>query len=54
LIFAPNEAAKDFRFRLRVSAARNTAPPQPQDDDDDFYVDNIKLIYTNESPDIEM
>jgi hypothetical protein len=54
LIFAPNEAAKDFRFRLSVSARRNTSPPQPQDDDDDFYVDNIKLIYTNESPDIEM
>jgi hypothetical protein len=54
VIFAPNEGARDFRFRLRVSASRNTAPPQPQDDDDDFYVDNVKLIYTNESPDIEM
>jgi hypothetical protein len=54
VIYAPNEGAKDFRFRLSVSARRNTAPPQPQDDDDDFYVDNVKLIYTNESPDIEM
>lgn len=54
VIFSPNEAAKDFRFRLSVSARRHTSPPQPQDDDDDFYVDNVKLIYTNESPDIEM
>jgi len=54
LIYAPRLGAKNFRFRLRVGATYNTAPPQPTDDQDNFYIDNVRLIYSQESPDIEM
>ncbi len=55
LIYSPNLGAKNFRFRLRVGAANNqTDPLAPKDDDDDFFIDNVHLIYSQESPDIEM
>jgi hypothetical protein len=56
IINTPNEGAKNFRFRLRVGATRHTQPipPQPQDDSDDFYIDNVRILYPTEVPDIEL
>jgi len=54
-INAPNDAAHNFRFRLKVSAYNNSAcigciP----DDDDPFIVDNVKILLPSEITDIEI
>lgn len=55
VINAPNNGGKNFRFRLRVNAKFNGGGPnQPIDDKDDFYVDNVRLLYPQETPDLEM
>ena len=55
LIYSPYLGGKNFRFRLRVGAANNqTDPLAPKDDDDDYFIDNVHLIYSQESPDVEM
>ncbi|MES2764414.1 MAG: FlgD immunoglobulin-like domain containing protein [Bacteroidota bacterium] len=54
IINAPNEGAKNFRFRLRVQATPNSGPPGPQDDQDNFFVDNIRILFPSEVPDIEL
>ncbi|MBS1536412.1 MAG: T9SS type A sorting domain-containing protein [Bacteroidetes bacterium] len=55
LIYSPSLGAKNFRFRFRVSAVNNQSTPlQPKDDDDDFFIDNVHLIYSQESADVEM
>lgn len=58
VLYAPNYAAMNFRFRLRVDAVYNPRtgqqPPQPTDDRDDFFVDNVKLLYSTEVPDVEI
>lgn len=55
LINAPNNGAKNFRFRLRVNCKFNGGGPnQPIDDKDDFYVDNVRLLFPRETPDLEM
>ncbi len=45
IINAPNDGAKNFRFRIRVSATDDrkceTCIP---DDDDEFFVDNIRIL----------
>ncbi len=52
---APNEGAKNFRFRIRVMAQNDqkctTCNP---DDQDDFYVDNVKILFAREVTDIEV
>jgi hypothetical protein len=54
IINAPNEGAKNFRFRLRVQATPNSVPPGPQDDADNFFVDNVRILFPSEVPDIEL
>lgn len=54
IIKSPNDGAKNFRFRLRVVAAKNTSPPQPSDDSDDFFVDNIRISFPTEKTDLEL
>lgn len=49
-----NEGARNFRFRLRVRAMRNSSAPNPADDDDDFFVDNVRILFPNEVTDIEL
>ena len=54
-ISSPNEAAKNFRFRIRVDATDDqkceTCIP---DDEDPFYIDNVYLLFPTESFDLEM
>ena len=55
-ILAPNDGAKNFRFRIRVNA-RNHWKGQPQyiqDDDDDFLVDNVRIVMPSSNPDLEV
>jgi hypothetical protein len=55
VVNAPNNGAKNFRFRLRVNCKFNGGGPnQPIDDKDDFYVDNVRLLFPRETPDLEM
>lgn len=54
-INAPNEGAKNFRFRVRLDATDDmkciTCIP---DDDDPFFVDNIRLLFKSEVTDLEI
>lgn len=58
ILNAPNNAARNFRFRVRVlatdyKAITNCMPCIP-DDDDPFFVDNIAIISNTEEADIEV
>jgi hypothetical protein len=56
-IKAPNEGAKNFRFRVRVNATndqKRQVPPSIPDDDDDMYVDNVTILFPSEQTDIEV
>lgn len=53
IINAPREGAKNFRFRVRVRA-RDQSTPLISDDDDDFFVDNVRIVYPSEIPDVEL
>jgi hypothetical protein len=48
-----NEGGRNFRFRLKVSAINNSAPPQPADDEDNFVIDNVKILFPDEVTDVE-
>jgi len=48
-----NEGARNFRFRLRVRAIRNSDAPFPGDDEDNFFIDNVKILFPDEVTDIE-
>lgn len=48
-----NEAAKNFRFRVKVLATNDTKSIIP-DDADDFFVDNIRILTPAEVTDIEV
>ncbi len=55
-INAPNEGAKNFRFRIKVNAYDNQVQPTlPSilDDDDEMYVDNVSILFPAELTDIE-
>lgn len=53
-INAPNEGAKNFRFRIRVGATNDQKCPFCiPDDDDPFFIDNIKILFRGEVTDIE-
>ena len=55
VVNAPKNGAKNFRFRLRVNCKFNGGGPnQPIDDKDDFYVDNVRLLFPRETPDLEI
>lgn len=53
IINSPNEGARNFRFRFRVRAADNTTPANA-DDNDDFFLDNTRIFFPTESPDLEI
>ncbi len=53
LLSTPNEGERTFRFKLTVKARTNTRPPDPQDDFDPFYVDNVRILFPTETPDLE-
>lgn len=55
-ILAPNDGAKNFRFRIRVNARNHWKgqPPNIQDDDDDFLVDNVRIVMPSNKPDLEV
>ncbi len=47
--------APTFRFRFRVDATNDQqAPTWPADDQDFFYIDNVRLLFPTETPDLEM
>ena len=48
-----NEGARNFRFRLKVQAINNSAPPMPADDEDNFFIDNVKILFPEEVTDVE-
>ncbi len=54
-INAPNEGAKNFRFRIRLAASNDkkciTCIP---DDDDPFFVDNVRILFKSEVTDLEI
>jgi hypothetical protein len=47
-----NEAAKNFRFRIKVLASNHSSTIV--DDADDFFVDNIRILVPSEVTDIEV
>jgi hypothetical protein len=54
-INAPNEGAKNFRFRIKVRATNDKKGlPYINDDEDDFFVDNVTLLFPSEQTDIEV
>ncbi len=54
-INAPNEGAKNFRFRIKVRATNDKKGMlYINDDDDDFFVDNVTLLFPSEQTDIEV
>lgn len=55
-INAPNEGAKNFRFRIRLDATDDQKVPGQSipDDDDPFFVDNIRLLFKSEVTDLEI
>ncbi len=54
-INAPNEGAKNFRFRIKVRATNDKKGMMNiNDDDDDFFVDNVTLLFPSEQTDIEV
>ncbi len=58
ILNAPNNAARNFRFRIRCYATDYKAITQCMncipDDDDPFFVDNVAIISTKEEADIEI
>ncbi len=52
-INAPNDGARNFRFRLRVAAYRQAWTNSPSDDQDNFFVKNIRILFPSEVTDIE-
>jgi hypothetical protein len=52
-INAPNDGARNFRFRLRVAANRHGWNPGPSDDQDNFFVKNVRILFPSEVTDIE-
>ena len=54
-INAPNEGAKNFRFRIRVAATDDkkcvTCIP---DDEDPYFVDNVTILFPTEQTDVEL
>lgn len=48
------QGARNFRFRLRTHCLNHGIAGGPEDDNDDFFIDNVKVLYTQEIPDIEM
>ncbi len=52
-INAPNDGARNFRFRLRVAAYRHGWNPGPTDDNDNFFVKNVRILFPSEVTDIE-
>lgn len=53
IINSPNQGAQNFRFRFRVIAKDETTPTI-SDDTDDFYIDNVRIFFRTESPDLEV
>ncbi len=52
-INAPNDGARNFRFRLRAACNRHGWNPGPSDDNDNFFVKNIRILFPSEVTDIE-
>jgi len=53
-INAPNEGAKNFRFRFRVMARPHTWLGGPDDDEDPFFIKNIRILFPTEVTDLEV
>ncbi|MFN8366654.1 MAG: FlgD immunoglobulin-like domain containing protein [Candidatus Kapaibacterium sp.] len=53
VINAPNDGARNFRFRLNVRAYRHAIPQGPSDDQDNFFFKNIRILFPSEVTDIE-
>lgn len=56
ILNAPNDGARNFRFRFRQLSYNNQNgnPVWPPDDNDDFFVDNVKIITPRETPELEV
>lgn len=52
-INAPNDGARNFRFRLRMAAYRHVINLGPSDDNDPIFLKNIRILFPSEVTDIE-
>ncbi len=53
-INAPNEGAKNLRFRFRVMARTHSWRGGPDDDEDPFFIKNIRILFPTEVTDLEV